>query len=418
MTDQDSGQTPPPTEEPPSGHAAVDLLRAIPAIGALPGPAVALIGLGIVAFAGMILIEALSLFMALVFHGLGSLLTVLLLAMISAYLLDPAIDRLENRGWGRTLAICSCLAAFLLCTGVLLLLLIPYVVTEVSDLSENIDTYILDLGQRLADLELLLQEKTGRELDLRFASLAEELPRLVQQLGTDTDGAGPIASAMGWLTRFFGGAIGLVVTWALFPIFAFFLLRDFDILKTRAFELLPHRWRQAALDHYTGIDQKMAAFVRGQFVLCCTLALLYALGLGVFTNIDLAVLIGLVSGLLFVIPYLGTIIGVSAGTVLAVLKFGASMEVVKVWAVFGVVQLLEGTLLTPKIVGSSVGLHPVVVILALAVGANLFGFLGILLAVPAAAALQVLLASWVGRYKATDWFQEGQEDSPGSEEIL
>jgi predicted PurR-regulated permease PerM len=118
-----------------------------------------------------------------------------------------------------------------------------------------------------------------------------------------------------------------------------------------------------------------------------------------------------------VIPYLGTFFGVLAGTILAVLKFGADVEVLKVWAVFASVQFLEGTLLTPKIVGDSVGLHPVVVMLALVVGANLFGFLGILLAVPLAAILQVLLGTALRRYRATEWFQAGEEEAPGADQI-
>jgi predicted PurR-regulated permease PerM len=102
---------------------------------------------------------------------------------------------------------------------------------------------------------------------------------------------------------------------------------------------------------------------------------------------------------------------------LALLKFGVSVEVLKVWAVFGAVQLFEGAVLTPKIVGDSVGLHPVVVMLSLVVGANLFGFLGILLAVPVAAVLQVLLGTALGRYKDTSWFQQGQEEAPSVDEV-
>jgi predicted PurR-regulated permease PerM len=101
-----------------------------------------------------------------------------------------------------------------------------------------------------------------------------------------------------------------------------------------------------------------------------------------------------------------------AGSLVALLQFGATPEILKVWAVFGVVQFVEGSLLTPKIVGDSVGLHPVVVMLAIVVGANLFSFLGVLLAVPAAAALQVLLLSFVARYRESPWFQ-GESGGPG-----
>jgi len=407
------------TDEEDEESGARRLLRKIPAIGGLPGPAVAVIGLGIVAFAGMVLVDAAGLVLSGVFQGLGRVFTVLLLALLAAYLLDPVIDRFERAGWNRSLGIGVALGAFLLILGLSFLLLIPYVVTELADLSDNIDGYIEDSADQLAAAEVWLNAQTGMNIDLRFSSMGEKLPGLVEKFGGGeaADGGSLVQTALASASRFFGGAIGLAVTWVLFPIFAFFFLRDFDQLKGRLYGLVPFRWRQGALDHYLTIDAKMAAFVRGQFILCCTLAVLYALGLGIFTDIDLAVLVGVLSGLLFVIPYLGTFFGLLAGTTLALLKFGVDVEVLKVWAVFGGVQLLEGTLLTPKIVGDSVGLHPVIVMLSLVIGANLFGFLGILLAVPVAAALQVLLATAVSRYKATDWFQQGKEDAPGVDQV-
>jgi predicted PurR-regulated permease PerM len=399
--------------------SAERFLRKIPAIGGLPGPAVGLIGLGIVAFAGMVLVDAVGLVLSVVFEGLGNVFTVLLLALLGAYLLDPVIDRFERAGWSRSLGIGVALGSFLVVAGLSFLLLIPYVVTEVADLSDNIDGYIKDSGEGLAAAEVWLNTKTGMDLDLRFSSMGEKLPALLDKFGAgqEAEGAGPIQAALASASRFFGGAVGLAVTWTLFPIFAFFFLRDFDELKRRLFALIPFRFRRTALEHYVTIDGKMAAFVRGQFILCCTLAVLYALGLGIFTDIDLAVLVGVLSGLLFVVPYLGTFFGLLAGTTLALLKFGVSVEVLKVWAVFGGVQLFEGAVLTPKIVGDSVGLHPVVVMLSLVVGANLFGFLGILLAVPVAAVLQVLLGTALGRYKDTSWFQQGQEEAPSVDEV-
>ena len=121
-----------------------------------------------------------------------------------------------------------------------------------------------------------------------------------------------------------------------------------------------------------------------------------------------ALLLGILSGALFIIPYLGTIVGVVLGTVLCLLKFGLDWHLLGVLGTFGVVQLLEGTLLTPKIVGESVGLHPMVVILSLFIGGALFGFMGILLAVPVTAALAVLLETVLARYRASRIYQEGR----------
>lgn len=393
---------------------AFELLQRVPAVAGLPGPAVAIIGLGITALSALVLMHVASLTLGVLARGFGGLLTVLLIAMISAYLLDPIIDRFEAKGWNRTRAIIVSLGLFLLADVVLVLLLVPYVVTEVADLGSNFGGYITRTVSQADTVEAWILEKSGREVDLGWAAVAEKLPELAEKLPAVAD---PLKWLGGLVAGWFGGAFGFAFHWALFPVFVFFFLRDFDFIKRALFGLIPMRWRRPVLDHYIEIDKKMALFLRGQFLLCCTLAVLYSLGLGLFTNIDLAILVGVVAGLLFIIPYFGTFIGILAGTTLAMLKFGVSFEILKVWLVFGVVQGIEGALLTPKIVGDSVGLHPVVVMLSLVVGANLFGFLGILLAVPTAAALQVLLATAIVRYRATGWFQDGADTAPTPDEV-
>jgi predicted PurR-regulated permease PerM len=135
------------------------------------------------------------------------------------------------------------------------------------------------------------------------------------------------------------------------------------------------------------------------------LGVLYSLGL-MIVGIDLAVVIGMAAGALFIVPYLGTVIGVVAASVMAILKFGIGWQLVGVWAVFAIVQLFEGTLLTPKIMGDKVGLSPVVVIFALLVGSDLLGILGMLMAVPAAAVIKVFIDEGIDRYRNSEFFLE------------
>ncbi len=410
MTDEPV--TPPGEEE---EGTAVRLLRALPAVGGLPGPLVALIGLGVAAFACMVLLDAAGIVFQVLSRGLGDLLTVLLVGMVTAYLLDPIIDRFEARGWKRTWAILFSLTIFLAVIVLGILLLIPYVVRELSDLGSNLDLWAKNFGQQMAGLEHWIEEKTGKTVPLGWSEMAEELPKLMDKIPAGA--LDPIGGAAQWAVGWFGGLVGFAVVWGLYPIFTFFFLRDFDRMKAETFELVPFRWRRGLLDHYLAIDKKIAQFLRGQFLLCCILAALYATGLGVFTDVPLGVLIGVVAGLLFIIPYFGTILGVIAATVMAFVEFGISWEILKVWAVFGVVQAFEGAVLTPKIVGDSVGLHPVFVMLALVVGANLFGFLGILLAVPVVAGAQVVLGTLVARYRDTEWFQREREGAPTREDL-
>ena len=395
--------------------AAGRLLRSVPAIAGLPGPLVALIGLGVAAFATLVLLDAAGIVVRVMSQGLGNFLTVLLVAMVTAYLLDPIIDRFEARGWKRTWAILVSLTLFLSVLAVAVLLLVPYVLTELADLGTNLQTWAASFGQQMGDFESWLAKVTGKEIPLGWAALAEKLPELVEKVPSGA--LDPLGVVARWAVGWFGGLVGFLVVWALYPIFTFFFLRDFDRMKEEIFELVPFRWRRSLLDHYVAIDKKIAQFLRGQFLLCCVLAVLYSTGLGLFTDIPLGVLIGVIAGLLFIIPYFGTFIGVAAGTLMAFVEFGISWEIVKVWAVFGGVQAVEGAILTPKIVGDSVGLHPVVVMLALVVGANLFGFLGILLAVPVVAGCQVILATLVARYRQTPWFQQGRDGAPTGEDL-
>lgn len=407
-----------PPAEPPD-EAAADgrlqtgahrLIAALPPLWGLPGPAATAV---LIILAGLALLvgnEAVTLVVHVVSEGLGELGPVLLVSAVVAYLLDPLIDRFERRGWSRSPAILLCLTLFLAVDAVVLLFLVPYVVEEVAALSNNIDGYVAQVGAQLVRLQEFLGRTFGVEEELPFEDLANRLPELVALLPEGS--LDPVKAAAQRVVGQTFGVLGFAVRWSLFPVFTFFLLRDFDVIKGGLFELVPHGWREPVLAHAVEIDAKMAEFVRGQFTVSCVLAVLYAAGLGLFTNIDMAVLIGVIAGLLFIIPYFGTFLGIVAGSLLAFLKFGISFEILKVWLVFGVAQGIEGTLLTPKIVGDSVGLHPMVVMLALFIGGGLFGFLGILLAVPVAAASLVLLRTAVLHYRTTSFFGAPPEPPP------
>jgi len=413
---EEPGTQPQPAAEGEPAVAAVRMIRSLPLLSELPAWAAMLLIAGLASLAVILLLQVLELGLVVLYQGLGGLLSVLLVSLVLAYLLDPVIDRFERLGWDRSAAIGTCLSLFLAVAAVLLLLMIPYVVTEVSDLGDNMDSYVEGVADSAASLETWIAERTGLSIDLRFASMKKRLPELLSRMSLD--GLDPIKAVAGTLLGSTFGLLGTLVQWSLLPIFTFFFLRDFDSIKRGMFGLVPFRWRRDTVEHYLEIDGKMSRFVRGQLTVSVILAVLYATGLGLFTDIDLAVLVGVVAGLLFVVPYFGTFLGIVAGSLLAFLKFGFDLEILKVWAVFGVVQIIEGTLLTPKIVGDSVGLHPVIVLLALVAGGNLFGFLGILLAVPLAAAIQVLLATALGYYRDTGWFRDGSDEAPGVDAIL
>ena len=178
----------------------------------------------------------------------------------------------------------------------------------------------------------------------------------------------------------------------LVPVIAYYLLVSFEDIREGITDLIPPYTREPILQRLREMDMVLAAFIRGQLTIASILGVLYSLGF-LMIGIDLALVLGLVSGVLWIVPYLGTLVAIVGGSALALAQFGDVTHVVYVWAWIGAVQLCEGYILTPKIVGEAIGLHPVVYILALIVGANLFGFVGMLVAIPVTAVLKVLLVS-------------------------
>ena len=335
-------------------------------------------------------------------YALRSALVGLVVALILAYLLDPVIDRFEARGWNRTGAIFTCLILSTIILGLLVLVLIPYVVNEVAGLSGNLRGYAENIESWID----FLNSKLDTKYKLDLTSLRETWPELLRNV--DTEQLDPLKKVASWAASSTLAFVLGLANVLMIPVYTFYFLRDFDRMVAWVFNLVPVTWQPMVSKHARAIDTKMGQFIRGQLTLCAILAVLYSVGLIAFGRIDMALLVGILSGALFIIPYLGTIVGVILGTVLCLLKWGLDWHLLGVLGTFGVVQLLEGTLLTPKIVGESVGLHPMVVILSLFIGGALFGFMGILLAVPVTAALAVLLETILARYRASRIYQEGR----------
>jgi len=325
----------------------------------------------------------------------------LLLGWFIAYALDPVLDRLETWRIPRAVGI------FLLLTGAFLLaflsvvVVIPAFVEQVRGAAGALPGYLeATRGAWLPRIEGLL----GRPLPVDpAASLAEILKAVGANLPDLGSRAAALAGAVAAnLWRLLGTLLGL----ALIPVFAFYLLLDFNGLGERVVGLLPPRHQGLANRILSRADEALGAFVRGQITVCAALALVYSVGLG-FTGIDMPWVVGTLAGVLFLVPYLGTLVGLVLATLLALLKFHDLAHVLAVWGVFAAGQALEGFVLTPRLVGNRVGLHPVAVIVAILAGGELFGAVGVLLAVPSAAVLRVTLAELLALYRTSAWYREG-----------
>jgi predicted PurR-regulated permease PerM len=198
--------------------------------------------------------------------------------------------------------------------------------------------------------------------------------------------------------RFFLALLGYLII----PIYLFYLLRDFDRMKDALIDLVPYRWRRSTISVGLEINDVLGGFIRGQLTVCMILAVIYSFGL-LFIGIDMPFVIGIMSGVAFIIPYLGTLLGIIVAGTMAAVKFHDFLHPVLVIGMFGLVQALEGSVITPRMVGDRVGLHPLGTIIAVLVGGELFGFFGLLLAVPVAASGNVLLNHALNRYRRSEF---------------
>lgn len=331
---------------------------------------------------------------------LSPILTPFVVAALLGWLGDPLVDRIEARGYSRMVAVIAVFLAMSLIVLVVILLLVPLIIRQISTLIESWPAYQAWVANWFNGW-LVPWLRTRFDFDLLLWLDSDHLLGLVkdhwQRVG------GMAASVLAFLSRSgMGIALGLT-NLVLIPILAFFFLRDWDRFVERVAALIP-------LDHLPTVrrlakesDDVLGGFLRGQFLVMVALGLMYGIGLAL-VGVKIGPLIGLIGGILSFVPYLGPASVVVMGAVAALVQGGGWSMLIGVGVVFTVAQLIESYLLTPKLVGERIGLHPMAVIFAVMAGGVLFGFLGMLLALPVAAVLNVMLHFAVERYRASKMY--------------
>lgn len=324
----------------------------------------------------------------LVLYVLRSVLLPFVAGMVIAYFLDPLADRLERAGLSRTMATTVITAAFFVVVAIGLVLLVPVIEGQVVAFAHRVPGYLDALAERVQPLIVELKRKLSAGDIEKLRSSAGEYAGI----------------AVGWVVDFAkrllsGGLVVFNLLSLLFitPIITFYLVRDWDVIVAKIDGWLPREHAETIREQAREINRTLAGFIRGQALVCLILGALYGLGLTA-VGLDLGLIIGLAAGLISFIPYLGTISGFVVGVGLALAQSPGWELPVLVAGVFLAGQALEGNFLTPKLVGDKVGLHPVWIMFALLAGGSLFGFVGILLAVPVAAVVGVLVRFALGRY--------------------
>jgi predicted PurR-regulated permease PerM len=331
---------------------------------------------------------------------LRGVLVPLFLAFLLAYALDPLVDRLEAARVPRALGAIAVMFAILGLIVVLLVFAVPMFVDELRAAAA-------DLPSELSALEARVEPWVWSVFHLKLPHTMNDLNRAIsEKVQTEFPSMASTAALALFGTLSY---VAVVLSALIVPLFATYLLIDFDRIMARAGELVPRRWVAPVTDVGRQVHRVLSGYVRGQLTANVVLAALYSAGLRL-VDIRLAVPIGVLTGMMAFVPYVGFFTGLGIALTMAVLDWHGVGTVLGVLTVMLGVQVLDGTFITPRIVGRSVGLTPLEVLITMMAAASLFGFLGVLLAVPLGAVVKILLQRATRAYLSSEFYKR----RPGS----
>ncbi len=329
---------------------------------------------------------------------LGPVLTPFVVAAVLAYALTPLVNKLDSV-WGgklpRLLAVLIVELLFILAVLAIALLIVPILAKEIPLLREQLPA----LAERLNTWAAPMLKSFGIHISLDVASVKAFVLKYLN--ANVEDGVAAILSSLK-----VGGSVALTLIGnaILIPVALFYLLMDWESFVQRAVQLVPPRMRCAYDGFMSEADEVLGQYLRGQMLVMLILAVFYSIGLALF-GLDLALPIGVFTGLAIFVPYVGFGIGLVLALLAGLLEFASFKAVIMVAAVYGSGQLIESLFLTPRLVGERIGLHPLAVIFALLAFGQMFGFVGVLIALPASAVLLVAIRRIQAQYLASDLYR-------------
>jgi len=337
----------------------------------------------------------------------SSILLPFVAGMALAYFLDPVADRLERIGLSRMWATVVILIAFVIVFVLALVIIVPVLAGQASEFIARLPGYVSQLQTLIASSgNGILPDWVGEQI----AAIKENFSKYL------AEGAGFLGTLFGQIWNSGKALVDILSLFVLTPVVAFYLLLDWDRMVAKVDSWIPRDHVQTVRNIAGEMDSAISGFVRGQGSLCIILALYYGIGLSL-AGLNFGLLIGLFSGAVSFIPYIGSILGLVLAVGVALVQFWPDYPMVAlVLAIFFSGQFIEGNILQPKLVGNSVGLHPVWLMFALVAFGALFGFVGLMVAVPAAAVVGVLVRFALGRYLDSDLYHGhaalAQKDGP------
>ena len=320
------------------------------------------------------------------------------IAFALAYLLDPLVDRLVSLKFSRTLSVLVLMSVFFFLALGSVILLVPILSMQAENLAKDIPVYVgafQDWIRPMLDLISGLESAKVEEFLNEGLSRFGELPMKALQF------SGKLI--WGSISNLFN-IILMIANMVIIPVVMFYLLRDFDSINKKLLELMPTRFQEKTKDIVLEIDQVLSRFVRGQMMVAGLMGLMYSVGL-FLCDTPMSLSLGMMAGLANLVPYLGLILGFVPSAVMTYIHTQEWLPVLGVAGVFAFVQAIEGMVITPRVVGDNIGLHPVAVIFAVLLGGELFGITGMILGVPGGAVLNVLFSRGIVQYKASSLHQ-------------
>ncbi len=341
----------------------------------------------------------------LTFGGLVYLLSPILMPFLVAaalsYLGDPLVDWLESKKIPRTVAVIIVFAVIILLLIAALLILVPAI-------SSQLTVFITRAPLVLEWFNTNAVPWLNEKFNLSMADPGVEIEAWLQEHWQDTSLI--VKNLLAGIGQSSIALVAWIGNMVLIPVVTFYLLRDWDKLINYIGDLFPRKYYDMTCQLAKESDEVLGAFARGQLLVMLVLGIIYSVGLW-FAGIEVALLVGMMAGIASIVPYLGFVVGILAASIAALIQYHTMGALIPVLVVFMIGQALEGMVLTPLLVGDKIGLHPVTVIFAIMAGGQLFGFVGILIALPLAAVLAVLLRHLHSRYRQSQYYDDS-EPSP------
>ncbi len=329
-------------------------------------------------------------------YAIKAILLPFVVGILVAYFLDPAADRLERAGLSRNISTAIITLGFFTMVIVLILVLSPMVYNQMAG-------FVAMIPQMIADWRLAIEPK----LELLFNGVGGESLESAKAAVSDASSNifGKVGEMVANLLQSGVAIINLISLLVITPVVSFYMLRDWDKLVAKIDDLLPLAYADTIREQVRIIDDTISGFIRGTLNVMIVLGTFYAVTLSI-VGLNFAIVIGLIGGVMIIIPYIGTFVSGAAAVGMAYFQFDTLPPVLIVLGIFVAGQVLEGYVLTPKLVGEKVGLHPLWLIFGMLAGATLFGFVGIFLAVPVTAIIGVLVRFAITQYKQSSYYRE------------